>query len=179
MHVVLTGFMGTGKTAVGKRLAKRLRRPFVDLDELIERREGRSISSIFETEGEAAFRRIEADVVAGLSCNEPSVIATGGGTFVAPANRRVLSSLGVVVCLLSDFETIMERVSRNKRRPLAAGEGAREKLERLYEQRMDSYRKADVLVETDGLTVEQSVARVLSIIEPRLKAGPAEVNDEP
>jgi shikimate kinase len=170
MHVVLTGFMASGKTVVGKRLAKRLQRPFIDLDELIEQREKRTISRIFQSDGEEGFRRIEADVVAGLSFAEPAVIATGGGTFVAPANRRALSSLGVVVCLITDFETVMDRVGRNARRPLATGGDAREKLRRLYDDRMEAYRKADVLVETDGLTVEQSAARVLSMIEPRLKS---------
>jgi len=168
-HVVLTGFMAVGKTAVGKRLARRLGRPFIDTDQLIEAREGMAISEIFDARGEQEFRRVEREVVAELDPPGPAVIATGGGTFIDEGNREKLGRLGVVVCLVTSLETSVERATRNSRRPLAAGD-ARERLERLYAERMPSYRRADILVETDGLTIEQSVARVLTMVEPRLKA---------
>jgi len=167
-HVVLTGFMAVGKTAVGKRLARRLGRPFVDTDLLIETREGVTVAEMFAARGEAAFRQIEREVVEELVGLEPAVISTGGGTFVDEANRRCLKSLGVVICLSTSLETILERVRRSNKRPLAAG-ADRERLARLYEERMPAYRQADILIETDGLTVEQSVIRVLNMIEPRLK----------
>jgi len=167
-HVILTGFMATGKTAVGRCLAGRLRRPFLDLDEQIESREGRSIAKIFAEDGEEAFRRIESETVAALVFDRPSVIATGGGTFLDAGNRRVLCKLGVVVCLVVSFDTILRRVKRKPNRPLAKGADAGARLHRLWEQRMEAYKKADVLVETDGLNIEQATARVLASVEPSL-----------
>lgn len=160
--------MGVGKSAIGKRLARRLGRPFLDTDHMIEQQQGVAISEIFERAGEAEFRRIERDLVAALADEEAAVIATGGGTFVDEDNRRRLSEMGVVVCLMTKFETIMERVTRNTRRPLAQGD-ARERLEALYEQRKPAYGRADILVETDGLSVDQSASRVLNMIQPHLK----------
>jgi len=174
-HVVLTGFMAVGKTAVGKRLARRLGRTFIDTDHVIESREGMPISEIFATRGEAEFRRVEREVVAELADHAPAVIATGGGTFIDDANRALLKSLGIVVCLVTSMETVLERAGRSNKRPLAANADA-DALTRLYEARMPAYRQADILIETDGLTVEQSVVRVLNMIEPRLKIEP--VSDE-
>ncbi|MFQ5478113.1 MAG: shikimate kinase [Candidatus Binatia bacterium] len=177
-HVIITGFMGSGKTAVGKRLAKRLGWAFVDLDELVEEREGRPIADIFESGGEQEFRRLERSALADLELASPAIVATGGGTFMDPANRRRLKELGVVVCLVADMDTILERVSRNDTRPLAAGRDSEARLRRLWEKRLPDYRKADVIVETDGLTVEQSAARVLHMVKPRLQADGGERVDE-
>lgn len=175
-HVVLIGFMGCGKSVVGRRLARRLGFGFVDLDHHIESSAGRSVADIFADDGEAAFRRLERDAVAALdgelSASGPTVVATGGGTFVDADNRRALHALGVVVCLVISLETVLDRVSGSPHRPLASGPGARERLERLYDERMPIYREADVLVETDHLTIDQAVSRVAAMIQPRLKAAP-------
>jgi shikimate kinase len=170
-HVILTGFMAVGKTAVGRRLARRLGWRFIDTDALIEEREGMSIADIFESRGEEYFRRAEREVIDALDPPEPAVIATGGGTFVDAHNRSRLERLGVTVCLVTSLETVMKRVARNGKRPLARGDEARPRLEKLLEERMPVYRRADVLIETDALSVEQSAQRVLSMIEPRLRAG--------
>jgi shikimate kinase len=118
--------------------------------------------------GEKEFRRIEREVVAALEPERPSVIATGGGTFVDERNRDRLRLLGVVVCLVTSIDTVVERAKRNAKRPLASG-GRAPARKAVSRKRRPAYRQADVLVETDGLTIEQSVARVLSMIEPRLK----------
>ncbi|HYC54312.1 MAG TPA: shikimate kinase [Candidatus Binatia bacterium] len=170
---MLTGFMATGKTAVGRRLAKRLGFDFLDTDQLIEERERQPVSAIFAARGEAEFRRIERELVASLAPARPTVIATGGGTFVDESNRTMLRRLGPVVCLITSLETTLERVGRNDKRPLATGAGAAERLATLLESRRPFYRMADVLVETDGLTVEQAVARVATAIAPRLRGEPA------
>ena len=167
MHIVLTGFMAAGKSAVGRKLARRLGRDFIDTDALIETRAGRAIADIFEQDGEKEFRRIERETVAELEPERPAVIATGGGTFIDERNRDRLRTLGVVVCLVTSMETVVERSKKNAKRPLAAG--GRAQLEKLFRKRMPAYRQADVLVETDGLTIDQSVSRVLGMIEPRLK----------
>lgn len=168
-QVIFTGFMASGKSAVGRRLARRLRRPFIDLDQQIEKREGRSIAAIFDSDGEAAFREMERVAVDALEGEPESVIATGGGTFIDPVNRGRLRELGVVVYLATGLETIIERVSRNDKRPLASGEGAEQKIRDLWQQRLPVYGKADIMIETDGLTVDQSAARVLRMVEPWLK----------
>jgi shikimate kinase len=159
--------MAAGKSAVGRRLARRLGRDFIDTDALIEERAGRAITEIFEQDGEKEFRRLERETVAELEPQRPAVIATGGGTFIDERNRDRLRTLGVVVCLVTSIDTVVERSKKNMKRPLAAG--GRVQLEKLFRKRMPAYRQADVLVETDGLTIDQSVSRVLGMIEPRLK----------
>lgn len=168
-HVVLTGFMASGKTAVGRRLARRLGFDFLDTDHVIEDRAGRPIPEIFAKDGEPAFRQLERDTIASLAPSHPSVIATGGGSFMDAANRRALHYLGPVVCLVISPEVILERVGRSDKRPLAQGPGAAERLMNLYEARLPYYRMADVMVETDGLTVDQAAARVAAAIAPRMK----------
>ena len=174
-HVVLTGFMAVGKTAVGRRLAKRLGYEFLDTDHLIEQQSGMTVAQMFERLGEAEFRARERRTISELSPVRPSVIATGGGTFVDEENRLKLKSLGVVVCLVTSLETILDRVERNDARPLARGD-ARRRLTELYESRKPAYGKADVLVETDGLTVDQAVSRVSAMIAPYLKNSASEAS---
>jgi shikimate kinase len=174
-HVVLTGFMAVGKTAVGRRLARRLGYDFLDTDQLIEQHAGMTIAQVFERLGEAEFRERERRTIAELALAKPTVIATGGGTFVDEENRRRLKQLGVVVCLVTSLETILERVGRNDARPLAQGD-ARRRLTELYEVRKPAYGKADVLVETDGLTVDQAASRVYAMIAPHLKSNAAEAS---
>ena len=110
----------------------------------------------------------ERELVASLSPSVATVFATGGGTFVDEENQRRLKALGVVVCLVTSLETILQRVARNGSRPLASGD-ARARLTELYEKRRPAYGRADVLVETDGLSVDQAVTRVLAMISPYLK----------
>lgn len=167
-HVVLTGFMAVGKTAVGKRLARRLGYDFIDTDQRIEQDAGMTVAELFARLGESEFRARERAFIAGLALEKPTVIATGGGTFVDEANRDALKKLGVTVCLVTSLETVLDRVSRNDSRPLARGD-ARTRLAELYERRRGAYGKADVLIETDGLSVEQAVARVAAMVAPYLK----------
>jgi shikimate kinase len=169
-HIVLIGFMASGKTAVGRRLARRLGYRFVDTDHLVEQAAGRSVAAIFESDGEAAFRALERETIAGLAPASPTVVATGGGAFVDEQNRRALRRLGPVVWLVTSLETVLERVGRGgAKRPLAQGPQATERLAALLEARMPVYRKADVMVETDGLSVEQAVTRVVAALGPRLR----------
>ncbi len=168
-HVVLIGFMASGKTAVGRRLARRLGYDFIDTDQIIEEKIGMPIAEFFSRHGEIEFRRVEHEVVTTLAPARASVIATGGGTFVQAANREPLRRLGPVVCLVTSLETVLERVGRNDKRPLAAGEDAAARLGKLLEERLPHYRGADVMVETDGLTVDQAVVRVATVLAPRLR----------
>ncbi|MCS7040296.1 MAG: AAA family ATPase, partial [Caldilineales bacterium] len=113
-NLVLTGFMGTGKTAVGRAVAARLGRPFVDMDEWIARRAGMSIAEIFARQGEGAFRAMEAELVRELAGQRGLVIATGGGALVDPTNRETFCRTGLVICLTASVEAILARVGEGR-----------------------------------------------------------------
>src|SRR3990172_13053163 len=119
-NLVLTGFMGTGKSAVGRRVARRLRMRFVDMDEVLEERAGMSISRSFAERGEDAFREMESALAAELGAREGVVIATGGGAMLREQNRTTLGRNGIIVCLGCDAETVLRRLGRNDDRPLLA-----------------------------------------------------------
>ena len=122
-NVILIGFMGCGKTTVGLKLSYRLRMPVEDTDKLIERKEGRSISEIFEKEGEAAFRRMETALLEELRERSGArILSTGGGMPVNPANRSLLRQCGIVVYLKISPQLVYERLKGDKIRPLLQGE---------------------------------------------------------
>ena len=150
--IYLLGFMGSGKSTVGRHLARRLGWSFFDLDDEIEAAERTTIARIFDDRGEAEFRRIESEVLAShvrwIEFGRPAVVALGGGAFLAPANRELAASHGVTVWLDCDFDRIARRVAQATHRPLARDP---DKLAALFNQRRDIYRLADVHVpvETD------------------------------
>jgi len=130
-NLVLIGFMGSGKSSVGRLAAKVLDFEFLDTDQAIVERAGKSIADIFAEDGEAAFRSIETEVIASLSGLQRHVISTGGGAVIAAKNREVLRTLGFVVCLMASDEVLFERVSRNSKRPLLQTENPRATLSAL------------------------------------------------
>jgi shikimate kinase len=152
--IVLIGFMGAGKSTVGRTLARRLGWTFVDLDRWIERHEGRKIAQIFEAEGEAAFRAMESVALATVvkERSGPQVLAVGGGTWVQPANAAMLKAeQATVVFLDASPEELHARCSAKKKtRPLLQDE---EQFRKLYTSRLDSYMQADMRVETGGRSV--------------------------
>jgi shikimate kinase len=161
--LLLAGMMGAGKSSVGKLLAARLGRPFIDTDDRIAARAGRSLPEIFAGEGEAGFRARERAVLAELP-ESGAVIALGGGAPVADENRRLLRGKGVLVWLDARPETLAQRVGEAAGRPLLAGldgPGRTERLRHLREERASAYAGADLRVETDGRTPEEVCAEVL------------------
>lgn len=149
-NVILTGFMGTGKTSLGKVLATRLGRPFVDIDKKIEDETRLSIPKIFERYGEEHFRELERIAVKELSERRGLVIATGGGTIKDEENLRLLKSSGVLICLTTEPEEIFNRTARRGERPVLDG-GGNERLEtikRLLAERKKFYDRADYQVDT-------------------------------
>lgn len=155
--------MGTGKSVVGRALAARLEWSFVETDEEIETREGRTIPEIFEQEGEPYFRRVEREVIESLQGSRKKVIATGGGAFVDPSNREKLRSLGKVVCLSASEEVLLERLGRSQHRPLMQVEPGERlgRLRGLLESRAHAYAQADWQVDTTAHTVDQVVDQIL------------------
>jgi len=160
-NVILTGFMATGKSSVGKQLAARLGYEFLDLDSLIETEVGMKVAEIFDTLGEAEFRSLETRMVAGMAGRRGCVLATGGGTMADPDNRRLLRDNGAVIALTADPDIILERAGEGRERPLLRGENKEERIRHLLAQRAHAYAEADLLLDTSSLSVDQAVDRLL------------------
>lgn len=162
-NLVLTGFMGTGKTAVGGEVAQRLGRRFVDMDAEIEARSGRSIPRIFAEDGEATFRRIEAALCRELGAQNGLVVATGGGALVDPDNRASLARNGTLVCLTCKVDEILRRVDahRSSDRPLLNVADPRAEIQHLMEERREAYASIPWQIDTTELSVAEIAERVI------------------
>ena len=170
MNVILVGFMGTGKTTVGKRLAKRLGWRFVDLDQLIEAKAKMPIATIFSERGEPVFRRLERWTIHRVIRGHEQVVATGGGTFVDPQSRARLRVSGPVICLTARPHVILARVWRKaESRPLLHGRaGPLARIRTLLTQRAGAYAQADLTVDTSHLSIDEVVERVWEQLSPYL-----------
>ncbi len=153
----LVGFMGAGKTTVGRALGRRLGWRVDDIDELIEARERRSVAEIFAELGEAYFRAAEREVLHRLLPYRQTVVATGGGTYAEADNRQLINADGAAIWLDLPFAVALERVPRDGRRPLAADRAA---FETLYQQRRAAYRQAHLRVDA-AAPIEELVERIL------------------
>lgn len=159
-NIVLVGFMGTGKTVVGKLLAKKLGREFLELDEIIEEKEECSIKEIFEKKGEPYFRKLEKEAVKEVSQKKAVIISTGGGAIVDEENFENLKRNGILVCLEASPDVILTRTKGLKSRPLINVSDPKKKIEELLEKRKPFYKKADSCINTDSLSVEQVVEKI-------------------
>ena len=165
-NIILTGFMGTGKTTVGRLLAERLDRIFVDMDEQIEANFGKPIAQIFEEEGEAVFRMAEVRLSAHLAAQEGAIISTGGGALVNPGNRHVLAQSGPIICLTATVDEILRRMESASNRPLLPGdqEEKRKRIRELLYLRRHAYAAIPLQVDTSGRTPAQIVDAVLEAL---------------
>ena len=163
--VVLVGMMGAGKTAIGTALARALGVPFLDSDEEIERAANRSVAEIFARDGEPFFREKEAQVIARLLSGKPCVLSTGGGAWMAEANRRAITEAGVAVWLKADLELLWQRVRHKGTRPLLRTADPKATLKALLEARTPVYAEAAVTVEArPDYTIDEMTARVLDAL---------------
>jgi shikimate kinase len=163
MKLVLTGFMGVGKSVTGKLLSEELHRVFFDTDALIEKKIGLSINMIFEKFGEKEFRQTESEVIRILSQQEhPSVISCGGGAVLNPSNIKLLGNKGIIINLYASPEVIYARVKSDSTRPLFKHENPLDEIKRLLELRKEVYSDCDYAFNTDGLTPRQVVNDILN-----------------
>jgi shikimate kinase len=173
MNVILIGFRCTGKTAVGRELACRLGRPFVDADTYLQERAGKNIAAIFAEGGEPLFRRLEREVLTELTHKDGIVLAAGGGAVLDEENVRRLRGSGLVVCLTASLETILRRLAADEKteseRPrLTAEADLRREVEHLLARREPFYqRAAHVTIDMEGLTVSEAAEEVLRQLSAR------------
>lgn len=157
--------MGTGKTAVGSELAKKLKMQFVDLDDLIELTEKRSIPDIFASSGEAYFRRLEKHILYKVSREKNFVVACGGGIVIDKDNIKTMKDSGTVVCLAAPPEVIWKRTRRHTHRPLLNVGDPKKQVELLLKLRAPYYAKADKTIDTSRLSVKQVVHRIKKLVQ--------------
>ena len=164
-NIVLVGFMGTGKTEVGKILSKKLGYALIDADTEIEKKQNMTITEIFRQQGEPAFRDIESEIIKKLAGMKKTVISTGGGAVLRPENISNLKSNGVVVCLSATPETVLQRTSVNNDRPLLQTENPLQKIKELLEYRRPYYEKADIMIDTENknpLEIAEEIIRKIN-----------------
>ena len=148
-NIILTGFMGTGKTVVAKELARLLGMKVVDVDTEIEKYKQMSINEIFKQFGEPKFREIETEIIKQVSENNNVIISMGGGAVLKQENMDAVRKNGVIICLTATPETILERTSSNKDRPLLHVENPLERIKELLQLRTPFYEKADIMIDTE------------------------------
>jgi shikimate kinase len=170
MNIILTGFMGTGKSTAGKRLARRLGWEFIDVDRQIEARAAMPIPQIFTERGEAVFRRLERREISRAIKGDKRVIATGGGAFMNPESRAALRLSGPVVCLTARPQVILARVGkRADTRPLLAGQASPlARIRSLLARRAAAYAQADVTIDTSALSIDEVVERIWDALSASL-----------
>ncbi|MFA6174395.1 MAG: shikimate kinase [Kiritimatiellales bacterium] len=161
-NIILIGFMGTGKTVTGRVLAERTGMELVDMDSLIEKRQGKTIPEIFAADGEPAFRAMERELVKELSKCRGLIISTGGGIVLNPDNIADFEKSGLTVCLLASPETVFQRLEKDTTRPLLSGD-KKGQIEALLTRRKPLYDTIAHVVNTDGLTAEQTADRILEL----------------
>lgn len=166
-NLVLCGFMGTGKTHLGKALAKQFFLPFVDIDEEIEKKMGMSIPGIFQEKGEAFFRDIEEALIGEYGRKERIIISVGGGALQREKNLETLKSNGFLICLLASPKAILQRLRNDQTRPLLQGENKLGRIETLLRTRFGNYLKADAFLDTSYKSISKCLSylgRLLSLL---------------
>jgi len=161
LNIVLVGFMGVGKTTIGRKLAVRLGYKFIDIDYQIEREQQCKITEIFAQHGEAHFRKLETCALERLIKVKNTIIATGGGILTTPGNMNIVRKIGKSVYLEASIDDIFERVSRNKKRPLLQTENPLKTITELYEKRKELYSQADININTNSMNMWKVVSLII------------------
>ncbi len=164
-NIFLVGFMGTGKTSVGKALSRKKGWRFIDLDDRIEVREKRKIADIFSCDGEPYFRQLEKEALRTVSSENECVIACGGGIVTDPENIEIMKKAGLLVCLTASAEVIIERTRGFVHRPLLNVPDPKAKIESLLKTRAAAYALADVSIDTSGISVQEAAEKISLIMK--------------
>lgn len=162
-NIIITGFMGTGKSTVGKYLAVTMGKQFLDMDSLIEEREGKSIPDIFQQKGEKYFRMLEKKTLKKIAKEKNMVIATGGGTLLEEENYLLAEKEGLVILLKANSTVIFSRLKSDEDRPLLSGNNKLNKIIDLMKKRKEKYDCFPYSIDTSDLTVEQIVGKIIGI----------------
>ncbi len=162
-NIYLVGFMATGKTAVGKELAKKLQREFFDLDDLIEQRQNMRIVDIFREKGEPYFRRAEKDLVKEVSSKTDLIVGCGGGAIVDEENLTNLKKSGTVICLSADIDTILKRTQDCEDRPLLNVDDRKSCINNLLKKREPFYNQANHTINTTNLNIQEVVNKIIAV----------------
>ena len=164
-NLTLTGMMGVGKTTIGKRLAKKLNYAFVDVDKIIEKQEGESISSIFKNKGEDYFRKIEKQLTIIELKKNNSVISLGGGAFLNSSIRQYSKKNSISFWLDVPIEILIRRLKKSKNRPIIGKEKTSDSIKKIYFVRKKFYTKADYRIKCKTLTLKQIIEKILKFYE--------------
>jgi shikimate kinase len=164
-NIVLTGLMGSGKTTVGKELAHKLNKIFIDTDELIENEEKLTINEIFSKFGESCFRNLETDMIKKVCKSGDQIISTGGGIVEKPENIKILKKKGIVIYLYAPVDELYNRIKNEKNRPLLNNDAPKWALEKLFKKREALYEQCDVKIETTDKTIDEIVQEIIEKFE--------------
>ncbi len=164
-NIVLIGFMGVGKSLAAKHLSEKLQRPVICTDDLIVAKEGKSIAKIFQDNGEAYFRKVEADIVASIADKQNVIVDCGGGVALNPENLELLKKTGIVFYLSASPEEIYKNVKDQTNRPLLNTPDPKNKIKELLQARRPFYEKADHVIDADGKTGEQLCVDILTLFK--------------
>ena len=157
--------MAVGKSAVGRTLARKLKRRFVDLDKVIEKAEGMKINEIFDQKGEHYFRQREKEALAEVLQRHGQIIATGGGVVLDRENLKLLLDHTVLICLIASADVLLQRAGHGGKRPLLKGTNRKERIEEILKQRASQYANAHAYLETSDLSVDEVADRIVKLLK--------------
>ena len=164
-NLVLTGMMGVGKSTVGKRLARKLKLKFIDIDRIIEKKEKKTISEIFQIKGEDYFRKIEKRITLAILKKNNSVIALGGGAFINPTIRKESENSSISFWLDLKLDSLLIRLKNVKKRPLLNQENLKETINKIYSERKKFYNRSDFRIKCNSMTIDQIVGKIIKLYE--------------
>ena len=164
-NLVLTGMMGVGKSTIGKRLAKKLKLKFYDIDKIIEKKEKKTITEIFETKGQDYFRKIEKKISLDILKKNNSVISLGGGAFINPMIRKESENSSISFWLDLKLDSLMIRLRNVKKRPLLNQENLKETINKIYSERKKIYNRSDFRIKCNSMTIDQIVGKIIKLYE--------------